>query len=75
LLQDDAAITFSRTFYCHVFASNLSICEAFDSARNHVKKLKGVAEYEKFKLLLSDDHPKVCRRNDIRKRLESGSLQ
>ena len=73
-MQDEAAINFSRTFYCSTFASNLSICEAFDSAKNHVKKINGVTEGEKFRLFLSDDHPKNCKKNHLRRQIEPGSI-
>jgi hypothetical protein len=69
LLLDEAAINFSRIFYCHIFASNLSICEAYESAKNHVKKKHGVAEGEKFRLLKSNDHPKLCKKNELRRRM------
>ena len=54
ILQDEAAILFSKTFYSHIFGSSLSICEAFESARNLIKKQISHVEGEKFKLLLNN---------------------
>lgn len=71
-MQDDAAINFARVFYCHIYTSKLSICEAFESAKNYVKKLNGTAEGEKFKLFKSDTHPKICKGNEIRRKMMPG---
>ena len=39
-----------------------------------MKKTIGPVESEKFKLFLSDDHPKVCKRNQIRSLMAAGQL-
>jgi len=59
LLLDEAAIDFSKTFYGHIYSSTsqLSICQAFESAKSHVKKKHGAIEGEKYKLLWGGLHP------------------
>lgn len=40
-----------------------------------MKKQIGAAEGEKFKLFTSTDHPKVCKKNDLRRRMVQGNLE
>ncbi|CDW80630.1 nb-arc domain protein [Stylonychia lemnae] len=76
ILQDEAAIEFSKTFYNNLFGSSHSICKAFISARDHIAKQISKLESEKYKLLISDEHPpNKCKMNDIRRRLVPGQVQ
>ncbi|CDW73918.1 sh2 domain containing protein [Stylonychia lemnae] len=55
-LNDEVAITFSRTFYTNVFASNLSICQAYQVSLNHIEMMYGQKESRMFKLITQINH-------------------
>lgn len=69
-------MNFSKTFYSHIYSSKLSVCQAFESAKNHVKKLNGALESDKFKLFLGGKHSKdPCVGNKIRRRMVPGVME
>jgi len=63
-LNDKAAALFSRTFYGHLFNSNLSVCQAYQSAVNSVTKEFGTMEGKKFKMFHSKDHKAPCKKSE-----------
>lgn len=53
-VKDQAAITFTETFYDSVFTSSLDICSAFENAKIMIKINHGSEEANKFELLVGD---------------------
>lgn len=53
-MADDAAVTFTDTFYKLIFQDNMEICLAFELARNNVGIKHGSEEERKFLLLVYD---------------------
>ena len=56
-LNDKAAVLFSRTFYSIVFGSDkITICEAYNLAKDTVERKFGKKEADIMKLLVKTDH-------------------
>lgn len=73
-LQDEAAILFSRRFYSYIFTSaQVSICKAFESAKQDIEIRLGREEANKYKLLTRSDH-QCPDENPIFKMMEHGEI-
>jgi len=59
-VEDDAAMTFTETFYRSVFQQNMSVCRAFDFAKQSVGIRHGEQQESIFLLLVLDKTKGNC---------------